>query len=184
MGIAKKETEGKIRMDLLAPEVLQQVAQCLTVGASKYDTSLNEINYRKPHEWRNLLGATLRHINTWHKAVIEGDVDNIYDSETMTSHLANAIADLMILIVQEPRILADMEVDKMNCPTNEEDVQREELKKKEYRWYIGGPLVPTGCGNPICFCTGNCGNRHNPITWTIPPTGTIICSNTDLTDAD
>lgn len=58
MNKAKKYDRGKTRLELLAPEALEGMAQVLTFGAEKYDAH----NWRQGMAHSRLIGGALRHI--------------------------------------------------------------------------------------------------------------------------
>jgi hypothetical protein len=84
---AKKFDSGKIRLELLPTESLEEIAKVLMFGANKY----GEYNWRGGMHWSRLMGATLRHCFKW----ISGET---YDQETGITHLAHAATDLLFLI--------------------------------------------------------------------------------------
>jgi Domain of unknown function (DUF5664) len=86
----RKDDAGKVRMDLLPPEALVQIAQVLTFGANKYAPH----NWRGGFAWSRLIGATLRHIWSW----IRGEDK---DPESGLSHLAHAGCCIMFLLAFE-----------------------------------------------------------------------------------
>jgi hypothetical protein len=82
----------KLRLDLLDPYAIEQLAAVLTFGAGKY----------QPHNWRKgisksrLIAAALRHLF----AYLRGE-DN--DRESGLSHVAHAMCNLMFLLGLEHR---------------------------------------------------------------------------------
>lgn len=88
--VATKHDTAKVRMELLSPIALTEVAKVLTFGADKYEAH----NWRKGFLWSRLLGATLRHL-----LAFIGGQDK--DSETGLSHLAHASCCLMFLLEHE-----------------------------------------------------------------------------------
>lgn len=89
---AIKKDENKIRMELLPPYSLEQIAKVFTFGAKKYD-SWNYIN-GKGLSYSRVYGAALRHLNAWYKG-------ELTDNETEESHLAHAGCCIMMLIELE-----------------------------------------------------------------------------------
>ena len=82
-----KHDGEKVRMDLLDPRAIDQLAQVLTFGAQKYEA----------HNWRHgisksrLLGAALRHLFAY-----MGGQD--HDPESGLSHVAHAMCCCMFLL--------------------------------------------------------------------------------------
>ncbi len=87
---AIKHDEEKVRLDLLSPIALNEIAKVLTFGAKKY----SDHNWRNGFKWSRLLGATLRHIFAF-----IGGQDK--DPETGLSHLAHAGSCIMFLLEHE-----------------------------------------------------------------------------------
>lgn len=58
---AMKEVEGKLRMDLIPPEVEKALAEVFTFGTKKYD----DRNWEKGIPFRACVGALKRHLNSW-----------------------------------------------------------------------------------------------------------------------
>lgn len=86
---AIKHDQNKIRMDLLPPNALEEIAKVLTHGAKKYE----DWNYLKGNglDLNRLYGACLRHLNSWHK----GEEN---DKESSYSHIAHAACCLMMIL--------------------------------------------------------------------------------------
>lgn len=87
MSEAKKFDKGKIPLELLPPEALEEVAKVLQFGALKYDPW----NWTKGMDWLRLYGATLRHMQKWHRGIDE-------DEESGINHLAHAACNLLFLL--------------------------------------------------------------------------------------
>lgn len=87
-----KYDEGKVRMDLLAPEMLYGTAHVLEFGAQKYD----EYNWAKGMKWSRVFAALMRHMWAWWRGEEK-------DAETGYSHLWHASCCLMFLIAYEQR---------------------------------------------------------------------------------
>lgn len=87
-----KFDSGKVRMELLPPELLVGVADILTFGAKKYA----DRNWEKGMDWSRVYGALLRHLNAWW-----GGEDT--DPETGKSHLWHAGCCIAFLITYEQR---------------------------------------------------------------------------------
>lgn len=82
----KKFDEGKLRWDLVPELASAEIAKVFTLGAEKYGV----LNWYTGIRYRRLWAAARRHMN----AFIMGDkIDEIG-----THHLANAIANLMMML--------------------------------------------------------------------------------------
>ena len=98
----RKDDGGKIRMELLPPELMFSVATILTFGAEKYEAR----NWEKGMSWGRVFGALMRHLWAWWggkgpttKSFLLGDLDE----ETGHSHLWHAGCCLAFLIAYEER---------------------------------------------------------------------------------
>ena len=89
---AMKHDSEKVRMDLLDPRAIDQLAQVLTFGARKYEAH----NWRRGISKSRLLGAALRHLF----AYMRGE-DR--DPESGLSHVAHAMCCCMFLLGLERR---------------------------------------------------------------------------------
>ena len=89
---AMKFDGEKTRMDLLDPCAIEQLAQVLTFGASKYAAH----NWRKGISKSRLLAAALRHLF----AYLSGEDK---DPESGLSHVAHAMCCCMFLLGLEHR---------------------------------------------------------------------------------
>jgi len=85
-----KHDEGKPMVGLLPAEAIIEVSKVFTFGAKKYDSH----NWRKGFIWSRVYDAVLRHVFAW----VSGENK---DPESGLSHLAHAIAGLMMLITFE-----------------------------------------------------------------------------------
>jgi hypothetical protein len=97
-----KYDAGKVRMDLLPPELLFAVADILTFGAIKYA----DRNWEQGMSWGKAFAALMRHMWSWWggkgpvtKSFLFGDLD----METGKSHLWHAGCCLAFLIAYEER---------------------------------------------------------------------------------
>lgn len=84
---ATKHDAEKIKMELLPPLALEEIAKVLTAGSKKYEPW----NWTKGFKWSRLVGSTLRHLMDWSRGVDK-------DPETGISHLAHAACNLLFLI--------------------------------------------------------------------------------------
>ena len=100
----EKPTEGqkfdqdKIRMELLAPEGLEGIAEVLTFGSKKY----GDRNWEKGIEYSRVFGAIMRHLWAWWKG-------EKLDPETGLSHLSHAACGLMFLQTYETRGMTELD---------------------------------------------------------------------------
>lgn len=85
--VAIKFDQNKVRMELLPPRPLRDIAEVLTEGARKYDDN----NWRKGFDYSRVYGAMQRHLTDWYT----GDT---FDKETSKNHLAHAGCCLMFLL--------------------------------------------------------------------------------------
>ncbi|WP_282026835.1 dATP/dGTP diphosphohydrolase domain-containing protein [Limimaricola cinnabarinus] len=88
----RKDDGGKIRMELIPPELLTAVGSILTFGAVKYAPR----NWELGMDWSRVYGALLRHLNAWWAG-------EQTDPETGKSHLWHAGACISFLIAFEQR---------------------------------------------------------------------------------
>ena len=86
---AVKHDKGKIRMELLPPYALEEIAKVFTHGAEKYE----DFNYLKGNglDLNRLYGACLRHLNSWKKGELN-------DKESNYSHISHAACCLMMIL--------------------------------------------------------------------------------------
>lgn len=87
-----KADTGKVRMDLLPPELLFGVSEILEFGAKKYE----DRNWEKGMDWGRVFAACMRHMWSWWK----GEQN---DPETGKSHLWHAATNIAFLIAYEER---------------------------------------------------------------------------------
>lgn len=84
---ATKHDSGKLPLELLPFEALEEVGKVLKFGAEKYDAH----NWRKGFIWSRLIGAALRHVFSFAKGEDK-------DPETGLSHLAHACCCILFLL--------------------------------------------------------------------------------------
>lgn len=106
MSEGKKLDEGKVRMDLLPPELLFAVSTILTFGANKYA----DRNWELGMKWGRVFGACMRHMWCWWggkgsttKSFLFGELDE----ETGHSHLWHAACCITFLIAYEERNIGE-----------------------------------------------------------------------------
>lgn len=90
--VGVKLDDGKLRMDLIAPEGLQGLAKVLTFGAKKYA----DRNWEKGIMYGRVFGAMMRHMWAWWGGELK-------DPETGLSHLHHAAACVHFLQTYEER---------------------------------------------------------------------------------
>ena len=104
MNEAIKDDQNKIRMDLLPPDALNEIAKVLTYGANKYGKD----NWANGFDYHRIYGALQRHLNAfWNGEDI--------DKDSNLSHLACAGANILILLSHTLRNIGnDDRVNKIN----------------------------------------------------------------------
>lgn len=88
----RKYDEGKLRLDLIPPEVIRALGEVLTYGAGKY----GDRNWEKGISEDRLYAALQRHLLAWR----EGKAN---DEESGLSSLAHALCNLAMLVTFERR---------------------------------------------------------------------------------
>ena len=92
----RKDDDGKVPLDLLAPEFLYGTAEVLKFGAQKYEA----YNWAKGMKWSRVFAALMRHMWKWWSG-------EKLDPETGLSHLWHASCCLMFLVAYEERGTGD-----------------------------------------------------------------------------
>lgn len=87
-----KFDQGKVRLELIPPELIYGVGDILTFGAEKYE----ERNWELGMDWSRVFGALMRHMWKWWGG------ENT-DPETGKSHLWHAGCCIAFLIAYEER---------------------------------------------------------------------------------
>ncbi len=82
-----KNDEGKVRVDLVHPLFIVQVAQVMEHGAKKYGAW----NWCKGFKWTRLYASTLRHLYAWF-------CNEDLDPDSGLPHLAHAAANIMMMM--------------------------------------------------------------------------------------
>lgn len=92
-----KDYGHKPRIDLIDPDSILGLAECLEYGCRKY----------KPNSWQNIkdplnthYAALMRHILAWKK----GELD---DPESGIAHIKHVLSNAMFLLYHENRFLRD-----------------------------------------------------------------------------
>lgn len=87
-----KDDKEKLPYDLIAPEILEELAKVMQYGAIKYEP----YNWAKGMKWSRVFAALMRHMWAWW-----GGEDK--DPETGFSHLSHAACCIQFLIAYEKR---------------------------------------------------------------------------------
>lgn len=111
---ATRHDDGKLRLDLIPPEVLIELARVYTVGSVKYD----DHNWRKGMAYSRCVGSALRHLIKWQAGIQK-------DPETDCPHLAHAAWNLLTLLVYELQGLGEDDRQKLETKTPTEDFKWE-----------------------------------------------------------
>jgi len=114
----KKNDKGKLRMDLIPPEVEEALAEVLTHGAEKYD----DRNWEKGIKYSRVYAALRRHLLAWMKG-------EKIDSEWGLNHLAHAYCCLAFLLTYEMRNMGEKwdDLHKREEPKGGDIVWKEDL---------------------------------------------------------
>jgi len=86
-GKGKRYNKDKVRIDLIPPEPLNEVAKVFTVGANKY----GDYNWMKGMNWSTVIASLERHLNAF-------KTGQDYDEETGLYHMAHLVANGMFLL--------------------------------------------------------------------------------------
>jgi len=92
MSEALKFDSGKLRMDLIPPEAVEELAKVLTYGAQKY----GDRNWEKELDTGRVVGALLRHLLAWQKG-------ERLDQESGLRHLSHLLCNAVFLVTMEVR---------------------------------------------------------------------------------
>jgi hypothetical protein len=87
---ARKDDNGKVPLELLPTQALEQVARALAFGRDRY----GPWNWAGGFAWSRLIGAALRHLFAWQRGEDK-------DPESGLSHLAHAGCCVLFLIQHE-----------------------------------------------------------------------------------
>jgi hypothetical protein len=88
--ISIRKNDGKLRMDLVPPEVEVALAEVLTKGLEKYE----EDQWRKGHLYSTPYASLKRHLNAWWSG-------ESVDPESGLSHLKHSLMNLTMLLYYE-----------------------------------------------------------------------------------
>lgn len=98
----RKDDKGKVRFDLLPPELLFGVGTILTFGATKY----GDRNWEKGMSWGRVFAALMRHMWAWWAGrgpTTKNFAFGALDDETGFSHLWHAGCCIAFLMAYEER---------------------------------------------------------------------------------
>lgn len=84
--LGRKETDGKLRWDLLPWEPVQEIVKVYTLGVEKYD----DWNWYQGLPPSKLFGALMRHITKYWIYGLTWNVEVVKEKEYITHHLAHA----------------------------------------------------------------------------------------------
>lgn len=93
-----KHDDGKLPLELLPTDALEEVAKVLQFGAAKYGRR----NWEKGIAFSRLVGALLRHTFSW----LRGETN---DKETGYSHMAHAACECLFILAFERRGRTDLD---------------------------------------------------------------------------
>ena len=93
---ATKDDGGKIRFDLIPPEIEEELARVVTYGANKYGAR----NCEKGFGYGRLYAAARRHLNAFWSGEDR-------DKESGLPHLSHALWNIGMLIVQQQRRIGE-----------------------------------------------------------------------------
>ena len=101
-----KDDSGKVRLELVPPELLFAVGTILTFGAKKYA----DRNWEHGMKWSRVFGALMRHLWAWWAGAAPSTRNFAFgqiDGETGYSHLWHAGCCIAFLITYEERRVGD-----------------------------------------------------------------------------
>lgn len=85
----KKYDTGKLRYDLVKPEMLEAIAEVMTYGANKYGD-----NNWQGVETDRYYAALMRHLQAWRKG-------ELVDEESGLHHLKHALCNIAFILSKE-----------------------------------------------------------------------------------
>ena len=85
-----KHDQGKIPLELLPTQAIEEIAKVLQMGREKYSAW----NWAQGFKWSRLVGAALRHLFAWMRGEDK-------DRESGLSHLAHAGCCILFLLQHE-----------------------------------------------------------------------------------
>ena len=115
MSEGKNDDEGKLRVDLVAPEIIEAVARisdygrCDGTGTKKYE----DRNWEKGMDWMRQYASAMRHLLDWAKGE---DIDQ----ESGCTHLEHALWRIGALVTYEKRRIGTDDRPIRRFPASEE----------------------------------------------------------------
>lgn len=91
-----KFDKDKIRIDLIPPELIEELGKVLTHGAKKYKPR----NWEEGMSWTRIFAALQRHLWAWLSK-------ETMDKDSKLSHLSHAVCNLAFLIAYEKRNIGE-----------------------------------------------------------------------------
>jgi hypothetical protein len=125
-----KHDAGKVRLELLPPELLFGVSEILTFGAKKY----SDRNWELGMDWSRVFGGLMRHLWAWWRG-------EDTDAETGKSHLWHAGCCIAFLIAYEARKVGKDDRPKIADPHSGEFTQEEPPDDEDADGGISSPAV-------------------------------------------
>lgn len=103
----RKDDQGKLRMDLVPPDVIEAMATVLTDGADRYGGR----NWEQGMAWSRPYAAMLRHMFSWWQG-------RDRDPESGRSHLWHALCCVSFLVAYEQRRVGEDDRPKIGALTD------------------------------------------------------------------
>jgi len=91
--IGLKDDKNKLRMDLVLPEAIEEMAKVLTNGAEKY----------KPNSWQNVVDGKDKHYASLMRHLMRWRAGSKGDKESGLSHISHILTNAMFLLYHERR---------------------------------------------------------------------------------
>lgn len=99
---ALRYNEGKPRLGLIPPQIIEGLGAVLTFGAKKY----GDHNWKKGLSDENCLSSCLRHIMKYQRG-------EVYDEESGLHHLAHAACNLAFILYFNENNIQRIDIQKM-----------------------------------------------------------------------
>ena len=126
-----KLDDGKLRMDLISPESMEELAKILTYGATKYE----DRNWEKGILYSRVYAALLRHLVKWSKG-------EVFDTESGLRHLSHAFCNLMFLVTYDKRFMNYKWNDIFNDATKIKATSKETRNIEEFKDNLPNTTIP------------------------------------------
>jgi hypothetical protein len=95
---ASKHLDGKLRTDLVTPEMIEALARVLTYGADKYE----DRNWEKGIPYMTSVGAAMRHLLAFQKGIDTDEESGLY-------HIDQAFLNLGMVVTFNQRGRKDLD---------------------------------------------------------------------------